>query len=281
VAFAEVEKFIDTPVKHYSSGMYVRLAFSVAAHLEPEILLVDEVLAVGDAEFQKKCMGKMEDISHEGRTVLFVSHNMMAVKNLCTKGIVLSEGKLVCHDDVSKAVEVYLSGHQEFTGEISWDSPETAPGNHQVKLKTVSILSDDLINGSPIHSENIDIQIDYWNLKRDSRRLISIHVFNSMGMLLFATSNLKSVSLSYDPWCYQNYSTGLFRTTCTIPGNLLNCGQHSVSIYINGRMADNILAQKHIISFDVKESDEMRSEYTGEWPGAIRPKLAWKTIKID
>ncbi|MFC1818734.1 ABC transporter ATP-binding protein, partial [Thermodesulfobacteriota bacterium] len=176
VHFAEVERFIDTPVKHYSSGMYVRLAFSVAAHFEPEILLVDEVLAVGDAEFQKKCMGKMEDISQQGRTVLFVSHNMMAVKNLCTKGIVLNGGKLVCHDEISKAVEEYLTGHQEYSGEVSWDNQETAPGNPQVRLKAVRIISEGQVTGSPFHSKDIEVQIDYWNLEKDSRRLLSIHV---------------------------------------------------------------------------------------------------------
>src|SRR3990167_4874393 len=128
VDFAGVEEFIDTPVKRYSSGMHIRLGFSVAAHLDPEILLVDEVLAVGDAEFQKKCLGKMSEVSRVGRTVFFVSHNMLAVRKLCTKAVLLDHGKNICLEDTSSVIERYLSDKSERSGEISWDSPEEAPG---------------------------------------------------------------------------------------------------------------------------------------------------------
>jgi lipopolysaccharide transport system ATP-binding protein len=257
VAFAEVEKFIDTPVKRYSSGMYVRLAFAVASHLEPEILMVDEVLAVGDAEFQKKCLWKMGDVSKGGRTVLFVSHNMIAVNNLCQKAILLDEGRLICHDDVSKVVEKYLSTERDLNGEHVWDSLDNAPGNHQVRLRAVRITSDGCSNGSPPVEKDIEIQIDYWNLEKNGR-------------------------IVDDPWVQKNYPVGLFRTKCIIPKFLLNSGRHSIDLYINGRMgSDNIILKKNIITFDVQEANEIRKGFQGKWIGAVRPILDWKTTQLE
>ena len=282
VAFAEVEKYLDTPVKRYSSGMYVRLAFAVAAHLEPEILLVDEVLAVGDAEFQKKCLGKMDDVSKTGRTVLFVSHNMLAIKNLCKKAILLTHGFATSCDSVSNAIGEYLSNKSDLSGEISWDSPEDAPGNHQVRLKAVRIVSDGQVTAAPSINQDIEVQIDYWNLEKNGRRLVSIHLLNSMDFPLLASNNMKTASLTEDPWVYKGYPLGLFRTSCTIPRFLLNTGMHSITLYINGTMGfDSIILKRNIISLDVQDDPDMRMEYSGEWIGAIRPKLAWRTEKIE
>ncbi len=140
VDFAGVERYIDTPVKRYSSGMYVRLAFAVAAHLEPEILVVDEVLAVGDAEFQKKCLGKMKDVSDkEGRTVLFVSHNMIAVKSLCNKAILLRNGKLVDQGETTNVINNYLSSHFDKNLCLYYEDADKAPGNEKAKLKRIEI----------------------------------------------------------------------------------------------------------------------------------------------
>ncbi|MGC2514705.1 MAG: ABC transporter ATP-binding protein, partial [Terriglobales bacterium] len=141
VAFAEVEKFIDTPVKHYSSGMYVRLAFSVAAHLEPEILLVDEVLAVGDAAFQKKCLGKMGQVSHEGRTILFVSHNMAAIRALCTRAVLVGNGSVIASGTVAEVVDEYLMGTVQHTHFREWPDPADAPGNENVRMSYIRIVS--------------------------------------------------------------------------------------------------------------------------------------------
>lgn len=281
IAFAEIEKYLDTPVKRYSSGMYVRLAFAVAAHLEPEILLVDEVLAVGDAEFQKKCLGKMEDVSKTGRTVLFVSHNMLAMKNLCTRGILLEKGFATSYDTINETVEKYLSNKSDLSGEKRWDSMDDAPGNHQVRLKAIRVITRGLCSATPSIKDDIEIQIDYWNLEKDARRLLSIHVINAMGFLILTTSNMKMASITYDPWIHKKYPIGLFRTSCTIPKHLLNTGMYSITLYINGTMAvDNILIQRNVISFEVQDDPERLSEYSGEWIGAIRPKLAWKTEKI-
>ncbi|MCK4827714.1 ABC transporter ATP-binding protein, partial [bacterium] len=282
VAFAEIEKFIDTPVKRYSSGMYMRLAFAVAAHMETEILLVDEVLAVGDAEFQKKCLGKMGDVAKEGRTVFFVSHNMLAVKNLCSKAILLDEGRLVCFESVSSVVERYLAIEKVSKGEVVWNSQEDAPGNHQVRLRAVRIVSDGIITGAPPVDKDIEIQVDYWNLEKGGRRLISIHILNAMEYILITSSNMKSASIVPDPWLERKYPMGLFRTKCIIPKLLLNPGQHSINLYINSRGAhDNILFKRNIISFEVKEALHIRKDYQGKWIGAIRPILHWKTTQLE
>jgi len=282
VAFAEIEKFLDTPVKRYSSGMYVRLAFAVAAHLEPEILLVDEVLAVGDSEFQKKCLGRMEDVSKTGRTVLFVSHNMLAIKNICKKGVLLDKGLMTSYDSIGETIETYLSNKSDLPGKKCWGSLESAPGNHQVRLKAIRIMSDGQCTATPSIKDNMDIQIDYWNLENNARRLVSVHVINAMGFLIFTASNMKIASLIYDPWVNKKYPVGLFRTSCTIPKFLLNTGMYNITLYINGTMAhDNIVMERNVISFDVQDDPDRFTEYSGEWIGAIRPKLPWKTEQLE
>lgn len=282
VDFAEIEKFLDTPVKRFSSGMYVRLAFAVAAHLESEILLIDEVLAVGDAEFQKKCLGKMEDAGKEGRTVFFVSHNMLAIRDLCTSAVVLKHGQIDLQGNISTAIEHYLMDKSDIAGEVSWESPASAPGNDQVKLKAVRIVSDSITTGKPGIDKEIEIQVDYWNMEKDSRRLVSMHLFNSMGNLIFTSANFNCCSLMPDPWLQKKYPVGEFRTSCVIPASLLNDGAHSIDLYINGVGAqDNIILERNILTFDVQEAEEGRTEYLGEWLGAVRPRLLWQTKQID
>ena len=160
VAFSGVEKYIDTPVKRYSSGMYVRLAFAVAAHLEPEILIVDEVLAVGDAEFQKKCLGKMKDVSSQGRTVLFVSHNLAAVKSLCTRGILMERGRIVFSGSADETVEHYMKiNSQHLMPKVEFLSSEEALGNEFIKLKSVKVVPE-----NPFITDDIYLQFSFWNL---------------------------------------------------------------------------------------------------------------------
>ena len=282
VDFSEIGKFIDSPVKLYSSGMYIRLAFAVASHLEPEILLVDEVLAVGDAHFQKKCLGKMQDVSGRGRTVVFVSHNMLAVRNLCSRGIVLDKGQIVCFDDVSVATEKYLADKSSLSGEVSWSSVEDAPGNQIARLKAVRIVADGAVTATPSIDQEIVIQIDYWNLEGNGRRFLSVHLHGSLGPQILTSFNKRTASSTYDRWAYERYPVGLFRTSCTIPKFLLNTGMHSVSVFINGTMkSDSIVRRDHILSLDVQDDPDMRAEYSGEWPGLVRPKLAWQTEQLE
>ena len=282
VDFSGVEKFIDTPLKRYSSGMQVRLGFSVAAHLEPEILLVDEVLAVGDVEFQKKCLGKMGEVAKAGRTVLFVSHNMLSIQNLCTRGILLESGRISMDGSITDVINKYLDQGAEKTGEVSWASPDTAPGNKRVRLKAVRVVSEGQVTGVVDISKEFRIEIDYWNLEANSRRLVSIHLHNSMGICVLTSANLPSACITPDAWSPRPYPTGLFRTSCTIPGNLLNDGPHSVSVFINEKSAsDNILALKDVLPFTVRDTGVMRKEFTGKWLGAVRPRLDWYTTKLE
>ncbi len=282
VSFAEIEKFIYTPVKRYSSGMYVRLAFAVAAHLEPEILLVDEVLAVGDIAFQKKCLGKMEGVAKEGRTVLFVSHNMFSLQNLCTRGILLESGQISMEGSITDVINKYLDLGREQTGEVCWASPDGAPGNERVHLKAVRVVSEEAATATVDISKEFRIEIDYWNIETNRRRFIAIGLNNPMGICVFTSSNLPSVSLTPDPWYSRPYPNGLFRTSCTVPGNFLNDGPHSISVFINGEtVSDSIIAVKDIMSFTVQDMGAMRKEYTGKWVGAVRPRLAWQTDQLS
>lgn len=282
VAFADVEKFIDTPVKHYSSGMYVRLAFAVAAHLELEILLVDEVLAVGDAAFQKKCLGKMGDVAREGRTVLFVSHNMLSLQSLCTRGILLGSGRISNDASIAAVIEEYLGSAWDKEGVVCWASPDIAPGNGKVRLKAVRVISESAPVGEVDISKEFHIEVDYWNLEADSRRLVSIHLYNSKGVCVLTSANLPSVSLKPDPWYSRRYPMGLFRTSCTMPGCFLNDGLHSITVYINEMTAyDNILLVRDVLTFMVQDTGVMREEYKGPWLGAVRPRLHWRTTQLS
>jgi len=280
VEFAEVAKFIDTPVKHFSSGMYIRLAFSVAAHLEPEILLVDEVLAVGDTAFQKKCLGKMKDVSATGRTVLFVSHNMMAVRNLCERAMLLEHGQTACLDSTATVIERYVgSGTPEGNGEVTWESPDDAPGNHEVRLRAVRVVAGSETTPSPSIDDDIEIQIEYLNLVEGGRRMVSAWLVDAADCPVFTSGNLRSISLGYDPWVDREYPVGLFRTSFTIPKHLLNPGVHRVHLFLNRKGAsDSIIKQKDVISFKVEDSARFRTEFYGKWVGAVRPLLHWETV---
>jgi lipopolysaccharide transport system ATP-binding protein len=174
VAFAEVEKFLDTPVKRYSSGMYVRLAFSVAAHLEPEILIVDEVLAVGDAQFQKKCLGKMKNVAGEGRTVLFVSHNMAAINTLCTNGIVLNRGQVLCAGEINKCIEAYESKNSQMQG-YSWVRPKNLE-NRILEIQSIDI---DLVGSQPDLSLKLEVNLQ--SRSEHKSAFIAIDILDARG----------------------------------------------------------------------------------------------------
>ncbi len=279
VCFAEVEKFLDTPVKRYSSGMYVRLAFAVAAHLEPEILLVDEVLAVGDMEFQKKCLGRMGEVSKGGRTVLFVSHNMGSIVSLCQRAILLDAGKTVIDGKAAEVVQKYLANTISFGGEIVWADPSDAPGNDLVRLHAVRILQHGY-DGPTAHvdiSKDVHIQITYWVLKEGLHIYPAIWLRDQIGAPLLSSSNARSISLTKDPWWGCSHPKGLFQSTCCIPGNFLNEGMYSVTAIIGKGISETQILEDHLMSFNVIDTGEMRKEYSGRWVGAVRPRLAWNT----
>jgi lipopolysaccharide transport system ATP-binding protein len=275
VDFSGVEQFIDTPVKRYSSGMYVRLAFAVAAHLEPEILLVDEVLAVGDADFQKKCLGKMGEVAKEGRTVLFVSHNMQAVSLLCPSTALLESGRIAARESTSRVVTQYLSSGSSQSARAVWRF-EDAPGTKTARLHSVSALNEkgevcaDLWLNKPI-----TLAAQFWILRR-ARVEISFHLYNQQGMVLFATGNFHAPD-----WRGVEHDPGLYAASCTIPEHFLNDGQYYIKVYLHhGRTHRTDAVVPEAISFRVLDPGDTRGDWTGPWIGLIRPLLPWAGARI-
>lgn len=283
VAFAEVERFLDTPVKRYSSGMYVRLAFAVAAHLDPEILLVDEVLAVGDSDFQKKCLGKMGAIARGGRTVLLVSHNMASVVNLCQRSILLNGGKLVFDGSASEVVQHYLSMTGSDLGEVVWPDPSLAPGNDIVRLHAVRILQEGAAGATAAVdiSKDVLIQITYWNLRDGARLYPAIWLRTGMGTDVLSSSNVRSINLVTDVWGERPQPPGLFQSVCRIPGNFLNEGRYRITAILGTVPSDTQVLEEDLLSLDVHDTGEMRKEYYGGWLGVVRPRLAWQTTYLE
>jgi lipopolysaccharide transport system ATP-binding protein len=268
VAFAEVAKFLDTPVKRYSSGMYVRLAFAVAAHLEPEILVVDEVLAVGDASFQKKCLGKLQDVAgKEGRTVLFVSHNIMAIRSLCSRGILLKAGILHQDGPIDKAIETYLEEKSDAVGEVTWNDPRSAPRDNAMRLAAVRIRSEGEITSSVFIDEAVNVEIDYETLEAELFASVAIHV-HILGTCAFVGGPASST-----------HGLGLHRAICTIPANLLNNGTYHVSCFLITNTTNIRVIKRDVITFDVHEKE--REEYMGEVMGTVRPNLEWSVGALE
>lgn len=277
VAFSEIEKFIDTPSKHYSTGMYLRLAFSVAAHLEPDILLVDEVLAVGDASFRKKCVGKMGEVTRQGRTVLFVSHSLGILASLCPRAILLSQGTVVADGPSREVIGKYLQEGVERSGEYVWSDPTTAPGSDKVRLHAIRIVSGDQPSADVSIEEPIHIEIEFWNLQPGTELSTSIQLLDKMGVEVLSSANFPSASLTRDEWFDKPYPAGLFKSSCTIPGHFLNEGLYSVSVLVFNRVSHVELNAKEVIRFNVQDTGSMGAEWRGRWAGVVRPRLAWQT----
>jgi len=283
VAFAEVEKFLDTPVKRYSSGMYVRLAFAVAAHLEPEILVVDEVLAVGDAQFQKKSLGKMQEVAKSGRTVLFVSHNMATVANLCDRTILLHHGQKLVDGIPSETISHYLSLGQVASNELKWADPASAPGNDIVRLHRVRVLQaeDDTGTEDLDISKETRIQIEFWNLKDGEHLYAAIWLRHESGAVVLSSGTPRCMNLTPDAWYGNPHPAGLYRAEGSIPANFLNEGVYSVTPIVGRGVSDTQILLEWALSFKVHDTGEMRKEYYGKWIGVIRPKLAWRTERLS
>ena len=281
VDFSGVEKFLDTPVKRFSSGMYVRLAFSVAAHLEPEILVVDEVLAVGDAEFQKKCLGKMEDVSsRQGRTVLFVSHNMESILKLCNNSFLLQNGELVEAGNTKEVIDLYLSKYLTLKSRQNWNEGN-APSDGSVRLLSVYLHDADFNSKTGFEvTEPIGISFEYEVLTNNLKFTHGLNLFNDKGINIFNSHDVTSGIR------IQKREPGRYKATAWIPRNLLSEG-----IYIIGGalFSPNPLYihihQKEILVFEVSNSmNELsaRGDYTGsDFGGVVRPLLNWETKVIS
>jgi lipopolysaccharide transport system ATP-binding protein len=272
VAFAEVEKFIDTPVKRYSSGMYLRLAFAVAAHLEPEILMVDEVLAVGDAEFQRKCMGKMGDVARGGRTVLFVSHNMGAVSRLCDRGLWLDGGQPVLTGPLEHVVQAYLSTNAHTDGERTWPDDSTAPGNTKARLSAVRTLNS---VGEPTGVIDIrhpfSVEVEYDVLEPVSVLRVSIELQASDG-----TTAFYSTDTADHAWHGKVRRPGRYKSCCEIPGNFLNDMRYSVSVSSDIPCVEVLYTEDTVLTFSVEQTGGPSSHYPERWPGVVCPALPWR-----
>jgi lipopolysaccharide transport system ATP-binding protein len=268
VAFAEVEKFLETPLKHYSSGMFVRLGFAVAAHLETEILFVDEVLSVGDAAFQEKCLGKMKDAGSAGRTVIFVSHNLLAVQALCQHALWLERGEVVAEGTPATVISHYLQHVRTAVQEVSYPDPANAPGNDVIRLHRASIrsLSDD--GGSTITVRSpLRVEFEFWNRQAGMRLDCGLNLYNQYGVLVFCT-----VTADRQP-----RPAGLIRVSGQIPGDLLNVGVHRIEFLAVKGGTELVWNCEDLLAFEVTGSSELRNGDYEEWPGAVRPHIQWTT----
>jgi lipopolysaccharide transport system ATP-binding protein len=278
VAFAEISQFIDTPVKHYSSGMFVRLAFAVAAHLEPEILFIDEVLAVGDAGFQKKCLGKMGEVaSQQGRTVFFVSHNMGAVRSLCDEAILIHDGRLTRQGTPDEIIREYLavtmpSGNAGLS-EISWKGDD-APGNDEIALERVRLAGED---GDTLEifaaDEPISVEIHYRVKKRIQGNRFHLLLRTQEGELAFAATDH-----IYQP---ESQLPGLYRTTGTIPGRLLNCRTYVLAVGCGVPGERWLITDRECLSFTVTGVGNQASHFPETWPGVVCPAIDWKVEAVE
>lgn len=270
VEFAGVQRYIDTPVKRYSSGMYVRLAFAVAAHLDPDILIVDEVLAVGDAEFQKKALGKMKQVSQRaGRTVLFVSHNMQSVKNLCSHVTYMQNGKILQVDTTEKVINNYLSHTVNSIMRQSFDDEITAPGNDLIKIKKIEVCP--LLNdpNEPITIFTpINIEFEFWNHVTDREINLSLHLYTNTEECVF---NIGTQS--------RFLKAGVHKAICEIPSHLLNDGVYSVSMMIVAERSYPIYNFTEAVFFEVNEKRDP-SGWHGKHPGIVRPNLKFSLEKM-
>jgi lipopolysaccharide transport system ATP-binding protein len=282
VDFADIGAFLDTPVKRYSSGMKVRLGFAVAAFLEPEILFVDEVLAVGDAQFQKKCLGKMSEIGEGGRTILFVSHSMPAILRLCTRAILLDHGRVTAAGSSHEVVRRYLESGTGQTSSREWPDPGSAPGDDVARLKSVRVLPGGGGSADEIDIRRpIDVEVEYWtrapgNLKPS----VNLHFYNDEGVCLFINNDWNDRR-----WWNSSRQPGVVRAVCHIPGNFLAEGRVLINAVVSTYNPTMVHAQeREAVSFvivDRSEGDGVRGVYVNEFPGVVRPMLDWDVEQVS
>ncbi|WP_316632857.1 ABC transporter ATP-binding protein [uncultured Flavobacterium sp.] len=267
IDFSGCERYIDTPVKRYSSGMTVRLAFAVAAFLEPEILVIDEVLAVGDAEFQKKAIGKMQDISKgEGRTVLFVSHNMAAVRSLCTRGIVLENGLVKYNGSIEQALDLYNFQDELTESEISWSSSE-APGNEKAIVKSINVFSENEFN---YIEEDVFVEVVFENFIEQQVLNVSISIYDDKDNYLIASPNLNRVKLR----------KGIFKSVCKLNKNTFNTGKYFFSVLLIGNNFELIVNLEKVVSVEFQEKGSKRGDFFDIWSGSLRPYFDWSNSEV-
>jgi len=277
VSFAEIPEFLDTPVKHYSSGMYMRLAFAVAAHLDPEILVIDEVLAVGDAAFQKKCLGKIGDVTKQGRTILFVSHNMVAVQAICTRALVMDHGQVRYDGETNAAVQAYLKAETQIRGGQNCEQKELAPGNDKVRLHSAQVIPEVAVPVEALTvSDAFRLRFEYWNCNPGAHLNLSMAVYNESDVCVFVSTTLEEKT-----WHGQPFPNALFRSECVVPGNFLNAGTYRVTLIVVEDCTIPVYQYDQVLMFEVLDRVEDRGGWYGKWIGVTRPQLAWTTDLME
>ena len=273
VAFSEVEKFIDTPVKRFSSGMYLRLAFAVAAHLEPQILVVDEVLAVGDAEFQRKCLGKMNDVAKEGRTVIFVSHNMSAILRLTEETILLDQGRIVLRAPTPQAVDHYMASGFSQSGERTWDIDEIP--TEAAPFRPIALRVSDLNQRrfDRVRSTNpISIEVEYALDAPIKGLRVGIYVQTTRGEFVLTSFDTDSTQQ------YERYSVrseGHYISKCTLPPDFLNEGQYVLGINASSYKVKRYFQDENALVFTVDGAGAPGKQWPERRLGPVRPRLEW------
>ena len=279
VEFSGVSKFIDTPVKRYSSGMYLRLAFSVAAHLEPEILVVDEVLAVGDAEFQRKCLGKMSDVAQQGRTVLFVSHNMSAILRLTDEAIVLDKGRLVHRAPTKAAVDYYMASGFSKTGERVWREDEIPADAAPFRPLALRVRDPRGKVGDTVRStEPLDVEIEYQLDAPIQGLRVGVYLLTMRGEIVFTSFDTDS------PEQYDRYGTrpaGRYISRGQIPANFLNEGQYVLGLNASSFRVKRYFQDERALAFNVDPMGAPGMQWTEARMGPVRPDLAWQIEELD
>lgn len=279
VAFAEVEKFLDTPVKRYSSGMTVRLGFSVAAHMEPDVLIIDEVLSVGDQAFQNRCMGKASELGSQGRTILVVSHNLAAISNICTRAMLLDHGTVAVDAMPQQAIERYLQGMRADTGIAKWDS-SSAPGSAEVRIRSVAVRNagNNEAASSLAIDQPIQVEITYDVLQDQVINAVQIHLKDDNGVFVLSSGNAPSMSFAPDLTFGKPMRRGSYTTVCELPANFLNDSRYVVSVFLGPELGKPSVSCESVLAFSVTDTGAMRKEFLGSWYGpVIRPRLGWET----
>ena len=258
----QIAQFLDTPVKRYSSGMYVRLGFAISAHLNPEILIVDEVLAVGDADFQKKSLGKMKEVAAQDKTILFVSHNLTAVQNLCNKTLHLEKGTIKQFGETGSILNAYMSESQSKKLSHTFSDPDSAPGNEFIKLKNAEIEPhlDSQINYWTVNNA-FTIKFEFWSFLKEANLNISLHVFASTGECIFNIGSKIDV-----------FQEGIITSNIEVPGNFLNDGNYYISIMVVQDGSKVLYNFEELFEFEIADQRENTTWY-GKWPGYVRPNF--------
>lgn len=276
VAFSEMEEFLETPIKHYSSGMFTRLAFAVAAHLEPEILMVDEVLAVGDLAFQRKCLSKMRDVNKKGRTIIFVSHNMQAITRICERAIWIKDGEIQADGEANDVVGLYLNSQLETSSNKIWNNLEDAPGNDFARLRQVRLLNEDGENSSTYDIRKpVFVEIVY-EVLQDNRILTpSFQLFNEEGICVFTSNDLN------EKWRNETRNKGIYTSRAKIPANFLAEGNFFVAVAAaTYEPLTEHFNERDVAAFlitDGMEGNSARGDFAGQMQGVVRPIFEWET----